>query len=71
MMHETSVKAASNTLAYQWFAMRGSEKGSKDPPFYSHCRSLQISRKMSWFYQTALASLALKLIFTRANKLYG
>lgn len=37
MMHETSVKAASNGLdnflAYQWFTPAGSKKGSKDSTF--------------------------------------
>lgn len=73
MMHKTSVKATSNGLdnflAYQWFALGGSKKGSKDSTFY--CRLLQSSRRMTRFYQKALISLALKLIFTRDNKLHG
>lgn len=72
MMHEISVKAASNNfLAYQWVTLGGSKKGSKDSSFYSCCRSLQSSRKMTRFYQKALVSLALELIFTRDNKFHG
>lgn len=39
--HETSMKAANNSLdnylAYQWFALRGSKRGSKGSTFYSSC----------------------------------
>ncbi|RMC12882.1 hypothetical protein DUI87_10407 [Hirundo rustica rustica] len=75
MMHETSGTAASNGLdnflAYQWFTLGGSKKGSKDSTFYGCCRSLQSSRMMTRFYHKALVSLALKFIFARDNKLHG
>lgn len=39
--HETSMKAATNSLdnylAYQWFALRGSKRDSKGSTFYSSC----------------------------------